>query len=64
MCLTKPAKIKKVKGQSAELIDGRKVSVAFAGKIKKDDWVLANANLAVAKISSKVAKEINQYLKI
>lgn len=64
MCLTKPAKIKKVQGETAELADGRKVNIAFAGKVKKNDWVLANANLAVAKISTQEAKEINQYLKI
>ena len=64
MCLTKPAQIKKVKGEAAELFDGRHVNIAFAGKVKKNDWVLANANLAVAKISDKEAKEINQYLKV
>ncbi|MFA6215385.1 MAG: HypC/HybG/HupF family hydrogenase formation chaperone [Patescibacteria group bacterium] len=64
MCLTKPAKIKKVKGLKAELADGRKVNLAFTEKIKKGDWVLANANLAVSKVSDKEVKEINEYLKI
>jgi hydrogenase maturation factor len=61
MCLTTPVQIKKVKGSQAELADGRKVNIAFAGKVKKDDWVLANANLAVAKISNTEAKEIKNY---
>lgn len=63
MCLTTPVKIKRVKGTAAELTDGRKVSIAFAGKVKKGDWVLANANLALSKISAKEAKEINNYFK-
>ena len=63
MCLTMPVQIKKVKGLKAELADGRKVNLAFSGKLKKGDWVLANANLAVAKISTKEAKEIKDYFK-
>lgn len=59
MCLTTPVKVKKVNGLKAELADGRKVSIAFAGKLKKGDWVLANADLAVSKITAKEAKEIN-----
>lgn len=55
-------KIKKVKGLAAELSDGRQVNLVFAGKVKKGDWVLTNADLAVSKISAKEAKEINEYL--
>ena len=61
MCLTTPVQIKKIKGIEAELADGRKVNVAMAGKVKKGDWVLANANLGLSKISAKEAKEINNY---
>jgi hydrogenase maturation factor len=63
MCLTSPYKIKKIKGQLAELNNGRKVNVAFIKNLKAGDWVLANADLAVAKVSAKEAKEINQYFK-
>jgi len=73
MCLTKPAKIKKIKGETAELADGRWVNIALLKQSKKGlpaetsvkagDWVLANANLAVAKVSTKEVKEIKNYLK-
>ncbi|MFA6321895.1 MAG: HypC/HybG/HupF family hydrogenase formation chaperone [Candidatus Buchananbacteria bacterium] len=63
MCLTKPQKIKKVNGQVAELADGRMINVALIKKVKAGDWVLANANLALTKISDQEAKEINEYLK-
>lgn len=63
MCLTTPRKIKKIKGQSAELADGRKINIALIKKAKAGDWVLANADLAVSKITARAAKEINNYLK-
>jgi len=63
MCLTVPVQIKKVKGTEAELADGRKINIALAGQVKKGDWVLANANLGLSKISVKEAKEINNYFK-
>ncbi len=62
MCLTTPIQIKKIKGTAAELTDGRRVNIAFAGKVKKGDWVLANANLAISKVSAKEAKEIKNLL--
>jgi len=63
MCLTTPVQIKKVKGAEAELTNGRKINIALAGRVKKGDWVLANANLGLSKISAKEAKEINNYFK-
>jgi len=63
MCLTTPVKIKKIKGIEAELADGRKISIALIEKPKKGDWILANANLGLSKISAKEAKEINNYFK-
>lgn len=62
MCLTTPVKIKKINGLQAELVDGRLVNIAFAGKLKKGDWVLANANLAVSKITIKEARELKRLL--
>jgi len=64
MCLTTPVKIKKIKGTEAELADGRRISVVLIEKPKKGDWLLANANLAVSKITAKEAKEISNYLKV
>lgn len=63
MCLTTPVQIKKVKGSGAEVSDGRKVNIDLVKDVKKGDWVLANANLAVSKITAKEAKEINNYFK-
>lgn len=63
MCLTLPAKIKEVKGETATLVDGREVNIALINNAKKNDWVLTNANLAINKISAQEAKEINNYFK-
>ena len=38
-------------------------SSASLGRAKAGDWVLANADLAVQKITEKEAKEINNYPK-
>lgn len=61
MCLTTPFQIKKINQDSAELFDGRLVNIGLLGKLKSGDWILANADLAVAKISAKEAKEIKEY---
>ena len=61
MCLTIPVKIKKVSGQFAEVEDGRKLNIALVKNTKAGDWVLANADLAISKVSNKEAKEINNY---
>lgn len=63
MCLTTPIQIKKVKGTIAEVTGGRKVNIALIDKAKKGDWILANANLAVSKVTAKEAREINNYFK-
>jgi len=63
MCLTKPQKIKKVNGQVAELANGRLINIALIKKPKAGNWVLANADLALTKITAKEAEEINNYLK-
>jgi len=61
MCLTLPAKIKEIKNNLAVLEDGRQVKIAVFDKIQVGDWVLVNADLAVSKISSQEALEINNY---
>lgn len=63
MCLTVPYQIKKISNGQAELSDGRKVKIAMISDLKIGDWVLANADLAVSKITANEAKEINNYFK-
>ena len=63
MCLTLPLQIKSVKGDLAELSDGRRVGIALIKNPKPGDWILTNADLAVSKISSKEAREIKNYFK-
>ena len=63
MCLTKPFKIKSIDGAAAVLDDGRRVDLGMLKGAKTGDWVLANANLAVTKISAQEAKEIKNYFK-
>jgi len=64
MCQTIPIQIKSIKGINGILADGRKVNLALLQKPKKGDWVLANADLAVNKVSAKEAKEILKLFKI
>ena len=61
MCLTIPLKIKAIKKEMAELSDGREVNIALINSPKVGDWVLANADLALSKVSAEEAREINQY---
>ena len=61
MCLTVPVKIKKINGTKAELADGRTIDVALIAKPRIGDWILANADLGLKKISAREAKEIKNY---
>ncbi len=61
MCLTLPAKIKAISGLQARLEDDRVVKIAGLQSVSVGDWVLVNADLAVAKISGQEAQEINNY---
>jgi len=63
MCLTIPAKIDKIDGGQAKLIDGRMVNINLIKEPRVGDWLLVNADLAVSKITAKQAKEINNYFK-
>jgi len=63
MCLTLPFEIKKINGDRAELSDGRSVNIAAIRNIEVGDFVLANADLAISKISKNEAEEINKYFK-
>jgi len=62
MCLTTPFEVKKVKDGQAELSDGRMVNIVLISGVKAGDWVLANADLVVSKVSQQEAKEIKEIL--
>ena len=59
MCLTVPRKVIEIKGEKAKLQDGRWVK-SLAGKLKAGDMVLAQADLAIEKITKKQAKLMKQ----
>lgn len=67
MCLTSPAKIISLKNNFASVEIGslrRQVNLLpIAEKVKKGDWVLVQANLAIKKISAKESKEILKLFK-
>jgi hydrogenase assembly chaperone HypC/HupF len=67
MCLTLPARLKTINynDYSAQVdLAGkdRRVRLGFSEAAQSGDWVLVNADLAVAKITSQEAEEINEYL--
>jgi hydrogenase maturation factor len=57
MCLTVPRKVIKIKDGKALLQDGRWVK-SLAGKLKPGDMVLAQADLAIEKITKNQAGEM------
>ena len=61
MCLTVPRKVIEVKGEKAKLQDGRWVK-SLVGKLKVGDMVLAQANLAIEKITKKQARLMKQLI--
>jgi hydrogenase assembly chaperone HypC/HupF len=65
MCLTLPAQVLSISQNNSILVDfdgqNRLVNVAFNEGLMKGDWVLVNANLAIAKISRQEAEEITDY---
>jgi len=61
MCLTYPAKILQINGQKALILDKKnklEVNIGMLSNLKKGDYILYNANLAIKKVSKKEAKEI------
>jgi hydrogenase maturation factor len=65
MCLTLPVKVIKKSGMVLTVQDGarsRQINGALLAKCKVGDWVLANADLALNKISALEAKKINQLI--
>lgn len=68
MCLTVPSKISAIKNNKAKVLNSQnnayEVDISLIKNLKKGDWVLANANIALKKISAKEAKEILNFLNI
>lgn len=65
MCLTKPNKIISLKGDIAlveSLGKKREVSLALVPGVSVGDWILVQANLAIAKVSAREAKAINKLI--
>lgn len=63
MCLTYPAKIIQIKGEKALIQDKKgklEVNIGMLSNLKKGDYVLHNANLAIKKVSKKEAEEIRE----
>jgi len=61
MCLTIPAKIKKIKGTTAEVIQGtkyNKINVSLLNNLNIGDWILYTNAWAIKKIDPTEAKEI------
>jgi len=66
MCLTIPKKILSISQKSiiGQTLRGEKEKIVTSLiKIKKGDWVLTQNSIAVKKITTKQAREINSLLK-
>lgn len=67
MCLTIPLKIVSAKNGKAQVLNSQnkfyEIDISLVGNLRKGDWVLANANMALKKIGAKEAKEILNYFK-
>ena len=65
MCQTVPLKILSIKKNKAKVKNHQDktyfVDTSLVEKLKKGDWVLANANLAFYKITNSEAKEILKF---
>lgn len=61
MCLAIPYKIKSIKNNTALADAGKdckEIDTHLVPKLKKGDWVLANQNFAISKITEKDALKI------
>ena len=63
MCLATPVKIKKIKGNKAEIENGKTIDISLVSDLKSGDYILAHDNLAINKINSKEAKQILKLVK-
>jgi len=67
MCLTLPAQIIKIDGQTALVKTHQnkeqEILISAVKDIHINDWVMINGNLAIQKISNKEAQELLSILK-
>ena len=64
MCLTVPRRVEEVKGKKALMQDGRWVRTDMVGGVKKGDYLLVQADLAVEKVDKNQVEEMkNEILK-
>jgi hydrogenase maturation factor len=61
MCLTVPRKVTKVEGDKALLQDGRWVK-SLVGPLKSGEMVLAQADLAIEKVSKKQSQKMKELM--
>jgi len=57
-----PRKVVETKPGRALLNDGRWVNLTLVGKVRKGEWLLAQANMAVEKIPRNVANNMMELL--
>jgi len=60
MCLGIPMKIKKIKGEFAEVESGkliRTVNIQMLSNVRQDEYVIVHAGFAIEKVDPKKAKE-------
>jgi hydrogenase maturation factor len=62
MCLTVPRLVEKVEGDKALLQDGRWVKTVLVGKLIPGDMVLAQADVAIEKISKAQTREMKDIM--
>lgn len=60
MCLGIPMKVKKIKGEFAEVETGRlrrQINIQMLPQVKIGDYVIVHAGFAIQKVNPKMAKE-------
>lgn len=65
MCLAIPMKIKKIKGEFAEVEAGRlmrTINIQMLPQAKLGDYVLVHAGFAIQKVDPKKAKETLEFI--
>jgi len=62
MCLTVPRKVEKIEGKTARLQDGRTVRLDLVPEVNEGDFVLAQADLAIEKITPAQVAEMKKVM--
>ena len=65
MCLTLPMQVKRI-ANGKTYVDDKKserlVKIGFTDQVKKGDWLLVNADLAINKVTAKEAQDLKKLL--